>query len=214
LAVDDTNGFVYFADIGGIGRPALIAVNLKQRTAKRFEGHPSLDAENVDLRVEGKLLTDPGSGTNRARVALNPITLSANNEMIFFGAMTGTSWYSVPAILFREGRSNKMIADNIHFKGRKPVSDGASTDKLGNHFFTAVNDNAIVALAANGDRVTIAQDRKLIWPDALSFGPDGYLYIAVNQLNRAAPFNGGIEGGKPPYLIARVWTGTDGVSGR
>jgi hypothetical protein len=58
------------------------------------------------------------------------------------------------------------------------------------------------------------QDDRLLWPDALSFGTPGWLYIAVNQLHRAPALNAGVEGAKPPFRILRVYTGTAGIAGR
>jgi hypothetical protein len=37
--------------------------------------------------------------------------------------------------------------------------------------------------------------------------PQGWLYIAVNQLHKAPPFTGGKDEGKPPYSIYKVWVG-------
>ena len=75
-------------------------------------------------------------------------------------------------------------------------------------------NRAIDILAKDGNVKHLVQDDRLIWPDALSFGEEYWLYIAVNQLNRAPVFNGGKELGKPPYLIMRVWTGTRGIPGQ
>ena len=61
---------------------------------------------------------------------------------------------------------------------------------------------------------TLVQDDRLSWPDALSFGEPGWLYIAVNQLHRSPALNGGVEGAKPPFRIMRVYTGTEGLAGR
>ena len=71
-----------------------------------------------------------------ARVAVNPITLSADGETLYFGAMKGETWYQVPARLLREGAGDAEIAKAIKKAGPKPVSDGASTDTEGNHYFT------------------------------------------------------------------------------
>ena len=216
LAVDPAGGYVYLADIGGQVSPAIIFLDTTTRKARRFEASETLGSEDVDLKVEGKVLVAPGepAGGKPARVAVNPITLSADNNTIFFGAMTGTKWYSLPSRVLREELDDTVVAKSIVEVGDKPVSDGASTDKFGNHYFTAVNENAIVALNRAGELETVVSDERLVWPDALAFGDNGWLYIAVNQLNRAAPFNGGVDKGKPPYLIARIQLDTTGVVGR
>lgn len=38
--------------------------------------------------------------------------------------------------------------------------------------------------------------------------------LAINQLHRNPIFTGTTDAGKPPYLIARIWTGTKDQPGR
>lgn len=215
LAVDGERGFVYIADCGS--RPAIVVVDINKKTSQRFENHPSLNAENINLVVEGqKLLFPDSNGTMQdARVPINPITLSANGETLFFGAMNGETWYSVSAKLFRDGASDRSIGEAIAKVGSKPVSDGVSTDAEGNHFFTNLKDGAIDELSKDGRLTRLVQDARLRpWADNVRFGPDSWLYIAVNQLHRNPIFTGKPDAGQPPYYIMRVWTGTQGQPGR
>ena len=216
LAVDDARGFVYIADVGGSHEPALVWVNLETGASRRFTASPTLAAEDVDLVVDGRVIGPRGEdGTVRpARIAVNPITLSADGETLYFGAMNGETWYRLPTRLLREGAEDLAIAAGIERAGPKPVSDGASTDIPGNHYFTDLANNAITVLRPDGSLETLVADERLLWPDALSFGEPGWLYIAVNQLHLAPALNGGVEGGGPPYRIMRVYTGTEGIAGR
>lgn len=214
LAVDGERGFIYIADSGS--RPAIVVVDVNKNTSRRFENHPALNAENVDLIVEDRRLLFPGTDGKMqpARVPVNPITLSANGETLYFGAMSGETWYSVPAKLFRQGASDRQIGQAIEVAGRKPVSDGISTDEQGNHFITNLRDNAIDRLSKDGTLTRLVQDDRLLWADNVRFGSDSWLYIAVNQLHRNPIFTGKPDVGKPPYYIMRVWTGTQGQPGR
>ena len=206
LVVDDRRGFVYIADPGGSQAPALVVVDLNRRASRRFTASPALKPEDVDLVVDGRVLGPPGEDgqVRPARVGVNPITLSADGETLYFGAMTGRTWYQLPARLLREGADDATIAAAIRKSGPKPVSDGAATDGAGNHYFTDLAHDAITVLRPDGRLETLVEDERLSWPDALSFGEPGWLYIAVNQLHRAPPLNGGVDGGRPPYLIMRV----------
>jgi sugar lactone lactonase YvrE len=170
----------------------------------------------VDLVVGGRVIGPRGEdgAVKPARIAVNPITLSADGETLYFGAMNGETWYRLPTRLLREGADDATIAAAITRAGPKPVSDGASTDLAGNHYFTDLGNNAITVLRPDGSLETLVRDDRLVWPDALSFGEPGWLYIAVNQLHLAPPLNGGVEGAAPPYRIMRVYTGTEGIPGR
>jgi sugar lactone lactonase YvrE len=214
LAVDGERGFVYIADCGS--NPAIVVVDTNNNTSRRFEDHPSLQAENINAIVEGQQLLFPNSEGKMqpARVPVNPITLSADGETVYFGAMNGTSLYSVSAQVLRNGESDRLIGQSVQKVGEKPVSDGISTDAEGNHFITNLKDNAIDKLSADGKLTRLVQDDRLLWADNVRFGSDSWLYIAVNQLHRNPIFTGKPDAGKPPYYIMRVWTGTQGQPGR
>lgn len=201
LVVDDMNGWIYLADIAN---PGLIAVNIGSGKAKRFGNHPSLNAEpNVKMVIAGKTVNFNGKP---AEIAVDPITISADKETIFYGATNGRSWYSVPAKLFREGATDAEIANAIVRVGDKPISDGAATDAEGNHFITNVTDSGIDVLMKDGKLTPFIRDARLDWPDGIQFGSKDWLYISVNQLHRAPAFTGGADEGKPPFYILRVQT--------
>ena len=205
LVVDSERGWIYLADINN---PALLAVKIESGETRRFSGHPSLQSEpGAVMRVGGKPTQFEGGP---ARVGVNPIGLSADGETLYFGAMTGTHWYAVPTRLLREA-SDAEIGAAIRTVGRKPISDGATTDDAGNHFFTNLNEDGVDWLPKGGKLQPLVRDPLLNWPDSVQFGDDSWLYISVNQLHRTAPFSGAGDQGKPPYRIMRVWTGTPGT---
>lgn len=214
LAVDAERGFVYIADCGL--DPAIVVVDIKRGTSRRFAGHASLQGEEVELVVEGQSLLFPGEGgkLGPARVGINPITLSADGQTLYYGAMNGKSWFSLPTRLFREGAADAQVAAAVTRVGPKPISDGAATDTEGNHFITNLPENGIDILTKHGELKPLVRDARFLWPDNAHFGPDSWLYVAVNQLHRNPIFTGQADTGRPPYLITRVWTGTQGQPGR
>lgn len=209
LVVDDQNGWAYLADINN---PGIIAVNLKTKEARRFSNHPSLQAENIDMIIDGKTAYFNGKPL---RVGIDPITLSADNQTLYYGAMSGNTWYEVPTRPFREGLNDSLISSMIKVNGKKPLCDGATTATSGNHYFTDLQGHAISKLSSDGTLSTLIQDEnKLLWPDGIHFGPNQWLYISTNQLNTTPAFTGQKDEGHPPYYILKVFTGENGVSGR
>lgn len=198
LAIDEKNGWAYLADIAN---PGIIALNLKTKKARRFSGHISLQAEDVDMIIDGKVID---FGGKPARVGINPITLSHDRESLFFGAMNGTSWYEIPARLFRENKDDTSIGNTILKVGNKPVSDGVATDKAGNHYITNLGHHSISKLDSNGQLTEFIKDPRLKWPDNVAVSEDGYLYISVNQLDHTTAFSNLPDTGNPPYFIYRV----------
>ncbi|MCC9070187.1 cupin [Flavobacterium sp. F-65] len=198
VAIDEKNNFAYLADIAN---PGIIVLNLKTKKVRRFSGHASLQAEDKDMIIKGKVIH---FGGKPARVAIDPITLSSDRETIFFGAMNGSSWYSLPAKLLREGKNDSVIGGSIRKIGNKPFSDGAITDSKGNHYFTNLQEHAITKLDATGKLTNIIQDNeKIVWPDNVYQGPNDWMYISVNQLDSSPAFTGATDEGKPPYYIYR-----------
>lgn len=196
LAIDEKNGWAFLADIAS---PGIIAVNLKSKKARRFDGHKALQSEDIDMVIDGRVIYFGGSP---ARVAINPITISADREIVYFGAMNGTKWYSVPAKLFRDNADDTAIAASVKAVGDKPVSDGAGIDDKGNHYFTNLGGHSISRLSPDGKLSEILIDNRLLWPDNV-FYRNGWLYISVNQLNTTPAFTGSKDEGKPPYFIYR-----------
>lgn len=196
IVIDEKNNWAFMADIAN---PGIIAINLTTKKFRRFSGHPALQAEDKDLIIDNKVVY---FGGKPARVAIDPITLSSDRETLYFGAMNGTTWFKLPARLFRENKSNKDIARAISKAGSKPFSDGALTDKDGNHYFTNLQEHAISQLDKQGVLRNVIQDsQKLQWPDNVYLGPDNWMYISVNHLNTTPAFTGGKDEGKPPYFI-------------
>ena len=116
LAVDDKEGWIYLADIAN---PGLIAVEISSGKTRRFSGHAALQAEpDARMVIGGVPIQFQGKPAN---VAVNPITLSVDHATLYFGAMNGKTWYSLPSKLLREGASDEQIAAAIQRVGAKPV---------------------------------------------------------------------------------------------
>ena len=64
----------------------------------------------------------------------------------------------------------------------KPLSDGLSTDVSGNVYVTDVEHGSIVIVDRDRTPSTLVQSPRIRWADALSFGPDGWLYLADSAL--------------------------------
>lgn len=196
IVIDTKNNWAYLADIAN---PGIIAINLSTKKARRFSGHSSLQAEDLDMVIDGKTIH---FGGQPARVAIDPLTLSSDGETLFFGAMNGTKWYALPARLLRQERDDNTIGKAIKIVGEKPISDGAFTDKKGNHYFTDLQHHAITRLSADGENsILVKATEKLLWPDNVYIADDGYAYISANQLNSTPAFTGGKDEGKAPFYI-------------
>lgn len=214
LAIDPKREIIYIADCGiGAGfdgaTPALVVVYLRTGMARRvLEGAACVQAEpNAAMVIEGKEVVSVGpDGTAKPpRVGVNPITIDAAGEWIYFGAMHGTTVWKVKAEdLANPGLPPEVLESRVQRHGPKGVSDGIAIDPNGTIYVTDVNSNAIGTLTQDGTYSILHRDDEwLRWPDGLCVGPDGNVYVTVNQLHRHAPLNGGENATAPPFRVLR-----------
>ncbi|PWS29148.1 hypothetical protein DHW03_04800 [Pedobacter yonginense] len=198
LAVDIKNGFIYLADIAN---PGILVVNISKKEVKRLKQHPSFLSEDIDMIIDSKVIN---FGGKPARVGVNPITISADKETLFYGAMNGKTWYSISARAIRENKKDDEISSTIKKVGSKPISDGVATDSNGNHYYTNLCDKGIDKWNAKTKKLEpVIRDARLLWLDNVSL-QGGYIYMAVNQLDKTPAFTGTTDLGKPPYFIYKM----------
>jgi len=197
LTIDAKNGFAYLADFGN---PGIIVVDINNKTFRKITHLPSMASEDIDMVIDEKVQYFMGEP---ARVGLNPITLSADRETIFYGAMNGTKWYQLPAEPIRNGEPDESIVTRISVAGPKPISDGVATDERGNHYFTNIQNSSIDILSADGKLSTLKKNALMDWPDNVRIYKD-WLYIAVNQLHKSPAFTGDKDLAEKPFRILRI----------
>ncbi|MEM8838343.1 MAG: L-dopachrome tautomerase-related protein [Pseudomonadota bacterium] len=209
LAVDRANNALYLADVRGTDGPALVVIDLETgEMRRRMVNDASFQLEDDAPIVINDLETrNVGSDGKpvRHRSGLNPITLDPNAEWVYYGAMHGTSIYRIRSADLRDfSLTDTELATRVERYGDKPVSDGITIDAAGNVYITDLNGKAIGITKPDGTYETLVTDELMIWPDSVSAGPNGHIWVAINQLNLSAPLNGGTNISVPPFYVARV----------
>lgn len=197
LAVDRKRGVAYLADLSSA---SIVVLDLNTGKSAKISGHASLQAEtDARMIINQKPVVFSGAA---AEVAINPITLSNDNQYLYFGAMNGTSWYRLATKDIDKARENP--GDYIERVGPKPISDGADTDTRGNHIFTNLNDNGLDMLTPEGKLVPVIRDPRLDWADNVRFDGKTWLYLVVNQLHKSTAFTQKADTATQPYYIYRI----------
>ncbi|QBQ35200.1 L-dopachrome tautomerase-related protein [Pseudoduganella plicata] len=207
------DGIAYVTDSSLSGPGAIIVLDLGTgKAVRRLNGHASTAADPAFKPVvDGKPLLQRGADGRTApfSVASDGIALSPDGETLYYCALSSRHLYAVPTKLLRDPAvTEAQLAAAVRDLGEKGASDGLETDAAGTVYAGDYEHNALRALSPGGTWRTIAQDAALSWPDTLSVGPDGYLYVIANQLHRQANFNGGKDARRKPYRLLRVKTGT------
>jgi sugar lactone lactonase YvrE len=121
----------------------------------------------------------------------------------------------VPARALADGElSPADLAAKVETLGKKPLSDGLSADLSGNVYITDVERGAVLRLAPGGQLSTIVRSPRIRWADGLSFGPDGWLYLADSALPDVLLRSRQHIQAHGPYNVYRFRPGTTGVPGQ
>ena len=83
-------------------------------------------------------------------------------------------------------------------------SDGLLCDASGTLYLTDYEHNAIRIRTPDGTYSVLVSDPRILWPDSMAIGGDGYLYFTTNQLHRSPAYHGGTDLRKQPYALFRV----------
>ena len=194
-------------------KPALIVYDVESGNARRvLEGHPSVSAENYMIRTHDHDMKFLG-GMVALRGGVDGIALGT--KWLHYGALNGSGLYRVR---LKDLRNEKLPASQlarlVERYSDKPLSDGLSTDKAGGVYITDVEHSAIFRVSADGRLSTLIQSPKIRWPDALSFGPDGYLYVADSALPELILKSTEHIQANGPYRVFRFQPGFEGVPGQ
>ena len=213
LAIDRDHGAIYIADTGNAETAALIVLDLETGRARRvLEGSPFTVAEDRDIVIDGKVVT---LGGNPARIGVNPITIDPTNTWVYFAPMTATALYRIRTRdLLDESLSDSDLAARVERYGDKTISDGSTVDAAGNVYITSITEDAVGVVRPDGQYEVLYQRDDMSWPDGFAIGPDGYVYVTINELHRSAVLNGGEDATQGEFKIMRFKALGDGVNGR
>jgi sugar lactone lactonase YvrE len=93
------------------------------------------------------------------------------------------------------------------------MSDGLSSDAAGALYLTDPEHSALVRLGADGRLATLLRDPRLRWPDGLSFGPDGWLYVTCSALHQVIGRTPGQVRSSAPFHVFRFRPGAEAPAG-
>ena len=192
--------------------PALIIYDVGTATARRvLEGHESVSAEDFMIRNHGNKMTFAG-GLVALRGGVDGIVL--NDEWLYFAALSGSGLFRIPlSDLTNAATPDSQLAAHIERYSEKPLSDGLSIDTAGNVYVTDIEHGAIFRVADDLEPRTLLGSKQIRWPDALSFGPDGWLYVADSALYDVILQSRNHIRDQGPYKIFRFQAGVEGTPG-
>lgn len=193
--------------------PAIIVYDVETGRARRvLEKHESVSAEDYMIRNGDQKMTFLG-GIVSLRGGIDGIAMGP--KWLYYGAISGSGLYRIQLKDLRdEALPAGQLANRVERVSDKPLSDGMSIDVDGTVYITDIEHGSIFVAGSDRELKTLLKSHKLRWPDALSFGPDGYLYIADSALSELILQPREHIDAQGPYRIFRFKPGAEGVPGQ
>jgi len=216
IAVDPVRGSIFISDASA-KNAAIVVVDAESGQARRvLERHASVMAEPIPVVIGDRSLSVDRDGKAVARTGVDGITIDPASEWVYYGASQSLDLWRVRAAdLVDRTLTDTELAARIERYGERPVCDGITIDGAGNVYITDLGNYAIGVVDASGEyRVLFRDEERLSWPDGMSFGPDGYVYLVANQLHLSPPFNRGVNLSSQPFYLLRFRALAPGAVGR
>lgn len=216
LQVDSAGKHVFIADVSFFRKnPALVVYDVEQRRARRvLNGHPSVSPQDWLIRAQTKDMEFFG-GLLVLKPGVDGIAIDRSDQWLYYGAMAHDTLYRVRVEdLLDASLREAALGAKVRAVGRKPLNDGLSTDLEGNVLITDVEHGAVLRMTPTGELTTLIRTDRIRWADALSYGPDGWLYVADSAIPDQMLRSKAHIQASAPYFIFRFKPRIDGIPGQ
>ena len=215
LQVTADGGTVFIAD-ASIWRksPAIVVYDVATRSARRvLESHSSVSAQNYLVRNPVRDMTFLG-GLVSLKAGVDGIAVNPANDWLYFGAMNNSDLFRARVRDLQDPTiPARQLENDVERVSNKPLSDGLSADLEGYVYITDVEHGAVMRVGPDGLLESVIRSPRIRWSDGLSFGPDGWLYLADSAIPDLVLRSRDHITSHGPYYIYRFRPGTQGVPG-
>lgn len=202
VRIDTDKKLAYLSDPGQAGVVVLDLQTGRSRLVLARSAYTTADAALV-LQYEGHDMRDAEGKPFRSHV--NGIALTKDNRYFYFKPINSPRLYRIETRFLADASlTDSSLADLVEDAGSVGVTHGLIADARGNIYLTSSLDYSIKRIKPDGQIELVVKDQRLIWPDSLGIGGDGYLYFSCAQVNRLPQWNGGVDRTDFPYQVYRV----------
>jgi sugar lactone lactonase YvrE len=207
VAVDNDTGFAYIADSGIFCDPlagGIIVYDSKTNTARRFLDRTvfTQDQAGFVFRIDGR----PVLAKTPMRTGADGIALSGDKKTLYWTTLTGNILYSLPTALLRDPKATEQQVRMAVKQDTTLISntDGMTSDRNNNLIMTGLMINGLqIREAKTGKVSSFFIHPEMSWPDTLSWGPGGDLYVVSNHLHLFV--DGVMDFENPAVPNFRIW---------
>ncbi|KAL1859869.1 hypothetical protein Plec18170_001815 [Paecilomyces lecythidis] len=212
-ATESGKGIVYFSDESPEGRNGVVMLDLGTGESwRQLDLHPSTrGAYDVVPSYQGVPFYQwaKGSPFKHLTQGCDGIQLDPSGSVLYYSPMVSDYIYSIETKYLRDHTSIDSLEaanDNVKSLGQRGGhGNGFEGDSNGLIYQGIPEQNAIYYYNPSTRRTEpFVRDPRIIWPDGLSIGEDGYLYVIINQLPYQPMWNNGTDFRQYPGAILRA----------
>ena len=149
------------------------------------------------------------------RPGLDSIALDEHGEWLYYGAMCNENLFRIKTQdLLNHDLTADQLGQRVELYAAKPQTDGLSMDRDGNVYLTDPEHRGVAVLGTDRKLSTLIKDPRIRWADGLSFGPEGWLYIADSAIQDHLFKSKAYIRAHAPYFLWRVRPGPEGTPGQ
>ncbi|MEM8814889.1 MAG: L-dopachrome tautomerase-related protein [Pseudomonadota bacterium] len=191
--------------------PALIVYEIESGSTRRvLESHPSVSAEKYVIESNNREMSFLG-GIVTLRGGVNGIAM--DEDWVYFGAISGSGLYRVPLQdLTTRYLPDSQLAAAVEYYATKPLSDGFAIDSQGTVYVTDVEHHAVYRIGPDRKARTLIQSKSIRWPEGITVGPDGWLYVTDSALPDIVLSSADDIRSQGPFVLYRLRLVTSTVS--
>src|SRR6185295_8623505 len=124
------------------------------------------------------------------QIASDGIALDAKNGYLYYHALTAHTLYRIKTSFLRDEKLSKAeLESKVENVGQTSASDGMLEGQDGSVYLTDLENSA---------------NKRLLWPDTLSWGPKGEMYVTASQIENMPRFNKGKSTRTEPYKLWKI----------
>lgn len=187
VVVDNDRDFAYITDSGIFCdhlHGGLIVYDRKHNRARRVLDQTvfTTDEAGFQFRIDNQNVLSK----TPMRTGADGIALSGDKKTLYWTNLSGHTLYSLDTALLRDfSTSESALRTSVKRVATLPSNtDGMIADRAGNLYMTALEMNGIMYRDAKTGKISAyVIHPEMVWPDTMSWGPDGNLYVVAGHLN-------------------------------
>ena len=203
--IDDVRFHGSLAYVTDAGSPGIIVLDLVTGAVRRvLDGDPSMTAQRP-LTADSHVLRGPDG--KPVKIHADQLEVSPDGKFFYYQPASGPMSRVATRYLDDPSLTNAQLAKHITTFAKTPSTGGTAIDANGAIYCSDVDAHRVLAIDPDGNTHVLVEDPRLLWVDAMWIDAAGFLYMPAAQLDRMAPFNGGMSKVQWPVSVYRTRIG-------